>query len=262
MSLHAPGAAFGCPVCLHPVTRPFMHVDGRDYQRCDVCEATFVLPAQRPGAACEHAEYLLHRNDPADPGYVRFLARLAQPLIARLDAGSKGLDYGCGPGPALAALLERAGHAVSLYDPFFAAHEAALSAQYDFITCTEVVEHFHRPAEEFARLDAMLRPGGWLGVMTCFQTDDARFARWHYRRDPTHVVFYRESTFRHLAERFGWQCEVPGKDVVLLRKPGAAAVPARAAPFTQNRPATADHSASSAHPADSLPTPEKGKTTP
>lgn len=45
--------------------------------------------------------------------------------------------------------------------------------------------------------------------MTCFQTDDARFAAWHYRRDPTHVVFYRESAFRRIAERFGWRCEVP-----------------------------------------------------
>ena len=39
----------------------------------------------------------------------------------------------------------------------------------------------------------LVRPGGWLAVMTCFQTDDARFAGWHYRKDPTHVVFYREA---------------------------------------------------------------------
>ncbi|MBS0543647.1 MAG: methyltransferase domain-containing protein, partial [Proteobacteria bacterium] len=82
-----------------------------------------------------------------------------------------------------------------------------------------VVEHFHHPAEEFARLDALLRPGGWLGIMTCFQTDDARFARWHYRRDPTHVVFYREATFRVIARRHGWVCEIPAKDVVLMCKP-------------------------------------------
>jgi cyclopropane fatty-acyl-phospholipid synthase-like methyltransferase len=66
---------------------------------------------------------------------------------------------------------------------------------YDFITCTEVVEHFHHPALEFRRLDALLKPGGWLAIQTTFQTDDARFARWNYRRDPTHVVFYRPYTF-------------------------------------------------------------------
>ncbi len=55
--------------------------------------------------------------------------------------------------------------------------------------------------------------------MTCFQTDDDRFDNWHYRRDPTHVVFYREYTFDWLAQHYGWDLEIPAKDVVLLRKP-------------------------------------------
>jgi len=196
-----------------------MHVGGRDYLRCKACEATFLHPAQRPAAADERAEYLLHRNDPADPGYRRFLARLADPLCARLAPVAEGLDYGCGPGAALAAMLRAAGHVVSVHDPLFAPDPAPLARRYDFVTCTEVVEHFHAPAAEFARLDALLRAGAWLGITTCFQTDDARFAGWHYRRDPTHVVFYREATFRVLARRFGWRCEVPAKDVVLMYKP-------------------------------------------
>jgi len=64
----------------------------------------------------------------------------------------------------------------------------------------------------------LVRPGGWLAVMTCFQTDDARFADWHYRRDPTHVVFYRDVTLRHIAQRRGFDCEIPVKDVALMRK--------------------------------------------
>ncbi|ATE62750.1 methyltransferase type 12 [Thauera sinica] len=196
-----------------------MHIGGFDYGRCDACEATFMLPAQHPSKEAERAEYVLHRNDPLDEGYRRFLDRLARPLLARLGRAGEGLDYGCGPGPLLAGMLGEAGHSVALYDPFFAPDEAVLRRSYDFVTCTEVVEHFHRPAAEFARLDALLRPGGWLGIMTCFQTDDARFARWHYRRDPTHVAFYREATFRVLARRRGWQCEFPAKDVVLMHKP-------------------------------------------
>lgn len=195
-----------------------MRVDARDYGRCDACEASFVLPAQHPSAAEERTEYELHRNDPSDAHYRRFLARLAQPLLDRLAPGSDGLDFGCGPGPVLADMLRAFGHRVALYDPFFAPDASALLRGYDFITCTEVVEHFHRPAAEFARLDTLLRPGGWLAIMTCFQADDARFARWHYRRDPTHVVFYRAATFRLLARRFAWHCEIPVKDVVLMRK--------------------------------------------
>lgn len=217
-----PGAAPSpptCPVCLDPAPRPFMAVDGREYWRCEACEATFLAPAQRPSPADERAEYLLHANDPQDAGYRRFLFRLAEPLLARLAPACEGLDYGCGPGPALAAMLREAGHDVALYDPFFAPDAAVLERRYDFITCTEAAEHFHDPAGEFDRFDRMLRPGGWLALMTCFQTEDARFARWHYRRDPTHVVFYRAATFERIARRLGWQCEIPCKDVVLMRKP-------------------------------------------
>src|SRR5690606_20429248 len=151
-------------------------------------------PAQLPDSATELAHYRLHRNDPRDPGYRGFLARLAEPLRARLAPGACGLEYGCGPGPALAALPREAGAPMAVYAPFFAPHAAVLEVRYDFITCTEAIEHFHRPAREFGRLDRLLRPGGWLGLMTEFQEGDERFARWHYRRDPTHVVFYREDT--------------------------------------------------------------------
>ncbi len=130
----------------------------------------------------------------------------------------EGLDYGCGPGPALARILEEAGHRVCLYDPFFYPDRSVLDRTYDFVTCTETAEHFHDPAGEFARLDRLLKTGGGLGVMTCFRQPGRDFASWHYRRDPTHVVFYREATFRRLAERFGWQCEFPSRDVFLGRK--------------------------------------------
>jgi SAM-dependent methyltransferase len=217
--LSAPPA---CPVCRAP-SLPLLRVDGRDYWRCPHCEARFLDPRQLPSAEVERAHYLLHENDPADLRYRRFLARLADPLLARLMPASSGLDYGCGPGPALAAMLEEEGHTVALYDPFFHPDEAALRRSYDFVTCSEVLEHFHRPALELDHLDSLLRPGGWLAVMTCFQTDDARFAAWHYRRDPTHVVFWRAATFEAVAALRGWQCLIPCKDVALLRKPGPGA---------------------------------------
>ncbi|KAA2241177.1 class I SAM-dependent methyltransferase [Salinarimonas soli] len=208
-----------CPVCTAPAARGFLHVAARDYWRCERCLATFLDPAQRPPPGAERDHYLTHRNDPDDEGYRAFLSRLAAPLLERLEPGRDGLDYGCGPGPALAAMLSEAGHRMSLFDPFFAPDEAVLGRTYDFVTCTEVAEHFHDPAAEFERLARLLHPGGWLAVMTCFQTDDERFARWRYRADPTHVVFYREATLRLVAERFGLTCEVPVKDVALMRKP-------------------------------------------
>lgn len=206
-----------CPVCRSDRTLAFIQVDGLDYWRCPRCLATFLDPAQRPDRKKEKAEYDRHQNLPDDPGYRRFLSRLADPLLERLAPGSAGLDFGCGPGPALALMLVEAGHRMQLYDPFFHPDRTALERRYDFITCTEVVEHLHDPAAVFELLDGCLRPGGWLGIMTRFQTDDSRFANWHYRRDPTHVVFYRPETFAWLGQRWGWEIEVMAPDRILAR---------------------------------------------
>ena len=179
-----------CPVCLDAAPSPFQRLGQLDYWRCTACEATFLDPGHHPSRDAEHAHYLHHENDPDDPRYRKFLAKLSDPLLERLSPNQTGLDYGCGPGPALAAVMREAGHRVALYDPFFAPDPAPLAERYDFITCTEVAEHFHQPAAEFDRLDGMLRPGSWLGVMTCFQTDDAKFVDWHYqptRRSEQHV---------------------------------------------------------------------------
>ncbi len=215
------GPACACPICATGAGH-FLSVEGRDYFRCPACQARFLHPSRHPTRDEEVAHYRHHENDPADPRYRRFLAKLADPLLDRLSPGASGLDYGCGPGPALAAMLRDAGHEMALYDPFFAPDPTPLRRAYDFVACTETVEHFHLPGRDFARLRGLVRPGGWLALMTCFQTDDDRFAGWHYRRDPTHVVFYREETFRHLARAWGWSCEVPEKDVVLMRRPVTA----------------------------------------
>jgi 2-polyprenyl-3-methyl-5-hydroxy-6-metoxy-1,4-benzoquinol methylase len=196
-----------------------MEVQERAYWRCDHCEATFLDPGQRLSPEDELAHYRLHRNERNDPRYRAFLSTLADPLLEKLRPGMSGLDYGCGPGPALAAMLEEAGLTMSLYDPFFRNDPAVLQRRYDAITLSEVAEHFFEPAEEFDSLIHRLKPGGWLGVMTCFQTEDDRFAHWHYRRDPTHVVFYRYRTFEVMAAERGLRLESPRKDVALLQKP-------------------------------------------
>lgn len=207
-----------CPVCEVRDCSAFMCVDVRHYWRCNGCYATFLSPSQLPSRSVEHAQYHLHRNNVSDVNYRSFLSRLAAPLLAQLPAGLSGLDYGCGPGPALAAMLTEAGHCMAVYDPLFFNDAGVLDVRYDFITCTEVAEHFHQPAAEFRRLNGMLKPGGLLAIMTTFQNDDAAFSRWHYRRDPTHVVFYRETTFQVIAKRHDWQCDFPCSNVVLLRK--------------------------------------------
>ncbi|MCO4745358.1 MAG: class I SAM-dependent methyltransferase [Proteobacteria bacterium] len=205
-----------CPVCEATEVHAFTRVGEQAYWRCGRCVATFLDAAHRLGTEAERAVYEEHDNTVADAGYRRFLSKLADPLLARVRASSTGLDFGCGPGPALAAMLREAGHTVAVFDPFFFPDATVLDQTYDFVTCTEVVEHLHQPGVVFDQLGTLLRTGGTLAVMTCFQTDDARFAGWNYRRDPTHVVFYREETMRFIASQRGWSIEIPRKDVALF----------------------------------------------
>lgn len=215
-----------CPLCRSADVAADAEAHGRSWFRCASCALTFLHPAQHPDAEAERAHYGTHENDPQDAGYRRFLARLSVPLVARLPAGAEGLDFGAGPGPALAAMLREQGFRMRIFDPVFAPDAAVLERAYDFITATEVVEHFFRPREEFDRLDGMLRPGGWLGVMTGVRQEDRSLSSWRYARDPTHVCFYAPATLEWIAGHYGWRIERPHPDVALFRTPGPGALTA------------------------------------
>lgn len=174
-----------------------------------------------PSFAEQKAVYDLHENTVGDAGYQAFLDRLALPMMEKLTPGEAGLDYGCGPGPALAQMMEARGYPMRTWDPIYANEPDALARRYRFLTCTEVIEHVHEPADVFTQFDALLEGGGWLGIMTMWMTDDAAFANWHYRRDPTHVCFWRPDTFRWIATQLGWDLELPARNIALLRKPAA-----------------------------------------
>jgi SAM-dependent methyltransferase len=175
-------------------------------------------PVDRPSPEVERARYDTHENDPYDPRYRDFLRRVLDPLLPLLTPGSRGLDFGAGPGAALQAMLEESGHPTRIYDPFYAPDPIVLEDRYDFVTCTETAEHFHDPELEFRRLDGLLRPGGWLAIMTEILDDQTDFASWYYARDPTHVVFYRRTTLEWAADRHGWTVHFPHRNVGLFRK--------------------------------------------
>ena len=208
-----------CPLCDAAQTRGFAEVGGRHYHRCERCQLTFLDPSQLPSRADEDATYGHHQNDPDDPRYRAFLDRLVAPLSAHLEPGMVGLDFGCGPGPTISVMLAERGIEVVDYDPLYRPAAGALERDYDFITCTEVVEHLHAPGRELAVIDRLLKPGGWLGVMTEIQDDDAAFATWWYVRDPTHVAFYRRETMHWIAEHFDWELTFPSRTVALFHKP-------------------------------------------
>lgn len=207
-----------CPLCGN-VHTAFYHEDKiRRYLQCINCGLVFVPAEFHLSESEEKTIYDLHENDANDEGYQTFLRRLADPLIARLPPSSKGLDFGCGPGPALHLLLERAGHSVRLYDKFYARDEAVLAQRYHFITATEVVEHLSEPRDVLALLWKQLLPDGLLALMTKRVSSVEAFQRWHYKNDPTHIIFFSETTFRWLAKSWQADVEFPAADVVIFHK--------------------------------------------
>jgi len=207
-----------CPLCGGIDSEFFAEDRQRQYLRCPACALVFVPPRFHLDPAREKAEYDLHQNNPADPGYRRFLSRLCQPLCERLPGPSTGLDFGCGPGPTLSLMLEEAGHEVALYDPFYAPDPGALKGRYGFITASEVVEHLVRPGRELARLWELLEPGGYLGVMTGLVRDVEAFRGWRYKDDLTHICFFSRATWHWWARRQGAELELPEDGVILLRR--------------------------------------------
>lgn len=214
----------GCPLCRRPdpivVGRGRAAGTERRFHHCPRCALVFVDPEVHPDREEELGRYLEHDNDPADPDYRRYLSPAAEAVDDDVPPGSRGLDYGAGPGPALAAMLRERGHEVALFDPFFHPDSEALDGRYAFIACTETVEHFHRPREEFARLDALLEPGGRLVVMTRMYEEPGNVPDWRYSRDITHVCFYHRDTMGWIARWRGWKPSFPHSRVVRFAKPG------------------------------------------
>ena len=207
-----------CPLCSGLQISSYCSDRRRPYLQCLTCEMVFVPSTYYLTREAERAEYVLHDNEVNDPGYRKFLSRLMNPLVERLEAHSQGLDFGCGRGPALAHMLREAGFEMALYDSFFVPQEQALQRCYDFICATEVVEHMHRPGQELQRLWGLLVPGGTLGVMTKLVRNQTAFASWHYKNDPTHVCFFSVDTWRWWARRNDADLEIIGADVILLKK--------------------------------------------
>lgn len=209
-----------CPLCDDRGVSPVPASGDRRYHQCGCCDLIFLEPSQRITPLAEVMRYLEHNNDAGDAGYMAFLQRLGAPVLSRLAPGARGLDFGCGPATALGDWFTSMGHPAASYDPLFHPDASLLDAEYDFVTCSEVVEHAHDPSAMFATLRRLVRPGGLLGVMTRFHGVESSFERWWYRRDPTHICFFSPLTMHWIAGRHGWQLELPVAHVALFTTGG------------------------------------------
>lgn len=206
-----------CPLCDH-IPKFSCRDRTREYLRCPACDLIFVPPHFRLPPVEEKSRYDLHQNDPADSNYRKFLSRLFQPLEKKLNPGARGLDFGCGPGPTLSLMFEEAGYPCAVYDLHYADDPSVFDRQYDFLTCSETMEHLYRPREEFERFLQLVKPGGWIGLMTQLHDEaPVPFTRWHYKNDDTHVCFFSRRSFQWLEKQYGLRLEFHPNGVVLFQ---------------------------------------------
>jgi hypothetical protein len=202
MSLMAVTANSPCPLCHGETTLFLADIQvNKKYFRCKICDLHFLDPTLRPTQKQQLDRYQLHASGQGDPKYIQFIAPLIKKLKANIHSPAKGLDFGCGRNPVLQNLLSDQ-YKLTNYDPLFFPQTVALENRYDFILAIEVAEHFFSPDQDFLILRNMLKTNGALGIMTSLLVDSIDFKDWYYRRDPTHVCFYTETTIAWICKKY------------------------------------------------------------
>ncbi|SMP40458.1 Methyltransferase domain-containing protein [Anoxynatronum buryatiense] len=188
-------------------TNPLHHPGLKaDYRVCGKCDLIFKEAADLISSDEEMRIYNCHQNSIQDPRYVDFFERfLNDAVFPYVNQGKRGLDFGSGPSPVLAQLLERDyGYSMDIYDLFYAPEKVYEGKKYDLITSTEVVEHLRDPKAYFRLFRTLLKSDGILAVMTLFHRNDTiHFLNWHYARDRSHISFFTPKTMQYLAEQTG-----------------------------------------------------------
>lgn len=149
--------------------------------------------------------YNNHNNSIEDPRYVAFFKGFLDNAVLRFCDGKKGLDFGSGPSPVLAMILERDyGFSMDIYDLYYSPEKVFEGKTYDLITSTEVIEHLANPLPYFRLFKEHMKPNGILSIMTLFHPkDENEFLNWYYMRDMSHISFFTPKTMRIIGEVVG-----------------------------------------------------------
>jgi hypothetical protein len=182
-----------CPLCNSTAT-VFCEKPEHLFYKCNVCEGIFRPAFTYLTSEEEKAHYKLHNNDVNDVRYQHFVSPIVNAVLHDFTAEAKGLDFGSGTGPVIAKMLTDKGYQVQNYDLFFANELSLLKEKYNYVSCCEVMEHFHYPYQEFELLKNLLLPNGKLYCKTAVYNNQTPFENWYYKDDFTHVFIYQPQT--------------------------------------------------------------------
>lgn len=186
-------------------TIPMTHRVFGLYHWCQNCGFIHKDPEYHISIEAEEKLYGNHNNSIEDPGYVAYLLDFLKTAVFPFNPGKNGLDFGSGPSPVLATLLERDyGYKMDIYDIFFAPKKIYRDKTYDLVISTEVVEHLKNPMAYFKLFKELLNPEGILAIKTEYhpmktKEDLELFRDWYYIRDRSHISLYSEKTMEYIA---------------------------------------------------------------
>lgn len=207
-----------CPLCNINIDTIFSKDRKRAYLQCSNCSLIFVDPKDYISESDEIERYSLHTNKPDERGYEQFLSKIIPPALKYLTKNTKGLDFGCGPGPVLDRLFKPYDINIKNFDPNFKPDYDLLDQSWDFIISTEVIEHVKNPLEVLNQLMSLIKPNGVLILMTSLFTQEIEFKSWYYKGDPTHIMFYTKETFHWIADHYKTEIEFFDKNIIILKK--------------------------------------------
>lgn len=203
-----------CTLCSTPLTNK-----ADDYYFiCDTCGAYIKNVKYYLTTEQEKCRYEEHHNDVNDLGYQKFTSPITNNILEKFSPKHLGLDYGCGTGPVISKMLQDKGYKVELFDPYFYPNQKYLDYRYDYIIACEVFEHFYHPKEEIERLIGLLKPNGYLYIMTHLYSSQIDFKKWYYRKDPTHVFIYTEKSISFIANKYSMYIERQSDRLIILKK--------------------------------------------
>lgn len=207
-----------CPLCTSSDTADLFQRGPRHFWECSNCDLLFAVPDCVLSPEQEKTRYLQHNNNFNSSGYLSHLDKLRLQLSEKLEVGMRGLDFGCGPSPVLSKLLAQAGFIMDDYDPYFAPLNQADLKAYDFIVCSETAEHFRSPILEFRLMNSLLKPQGWIAIMTNLREEKRRSSSWWYLGDQTHRCFYSSKTIQFMAAALDWKISSICNDVIIFSR--------------------------------------------
>jgi len=213
-----------CVIC-DAVTEPLINEKKSAlFHQCPICQLILRDKSDYYTPDEEKNRYSLHQNSIDDKGYRDYFLRFfeeTQIIKSQTNIPQKGLDYGSGPIPVLAYVAKQTYNIeMDCYDVFFSPQKVYTSKQYDFITCTEVIEHISKPLETFDLFREHLVDGGIVAMMTQLHNSDRdSFFSWFYIRDRSHVTFYSMKTMEYVAKKVGLKIEYTNhKNIVTFKK--------------------------------------------